>query len=110
MGLCVAGFISDIAGALNLHKIQVMQYIRPEIIGFLLGSMIAALVFKEWQPRGGASPLVRFLLGFFVIIGALVFLGCPIRMLLRLAGGDLNGLPALGDLLGGVFRSIHTTS
>ncbi|MCK9276025.1 MAG: YedE family putative selenium transporter [Syntrophales bacterium] len=107
MGLCVAGFISDTAGALNLHHISAMQYIRPEIIGFTLGSMGAAVLFREWKPQGGASPLIRFLLGFFVMIGALVFLGCPVRMLLRLAGGDLNGIPALAGLLAGVFTGVH---
>jgi hypothetical protein len=40
------------------------------------------------------------------MIGALVFLGCPIRMLLRLAGGDLNGIPALAGLIFGVLVGI----
>lgn len=102
MGLCVAGFISDTAGAIQLHHVPMMQYIRPEIIGFMLGSLVAAMVFKEWRPRGGASPFIRFMLGFFIMIGALTFLGCPIRMLLRIAGGDLNGITALAGLVTGV--------
>ena len=47
------------------------------------------------------------MLGFFVMIGCLMFLGCPFRMILRLAGGDLNALlGGLGFVLGilaGVF-------
>jgi hypothetical protein len=42
MGICVACFERDIAGALGLHRANVVQYISPEIIGFVLGSLAAA--------------------------------------------------------------------
>ena len=106
MGICAACFIRDIAGALGLHSTATVQYIRPEIIGFVLGAFITAFSFREYRARGGSSPVVRFLLGAFVMVGALVFMGCPIRMLLRLAGGDLNGLPALAGLIVGVLVAI----
>ncbi|MFN3535784.1 MAG: YedE-related selenium metabolism membrane protein, partial [Desulfatiglandales bacterium] len=77
MGICVACMERDIAGALNLHRAAVVQYMRPEIIGFVLGSLIAAYLFKEFRPRAGSAPVVRFFLGVFAMIGALVFLGCP---------------------------------
>ena len=85
-----------------------MQYIRPEILGLVLGSFLMALLRKEFSPRGGSSPLTRFVLGFFVMIGCLMFLGCPFRMILRMAGGDLNALFGLlgfvcGILVGVVF-------
>ncbi|MFC1866317.1 YedE family putative selenium transporter [Chloroflexota bacterium] len=102
MGACVACFVRDITGALNLHQAGVVQYIRPEIIGFGLGAMISALAFREWRPRGGSSPLIRFFLGAFAMIGALVFLGCTVRLLLRLGGGDLNAVTGLAGLLFGV--------
>ena len=86
MGICVACFERDIAGALGLHRAAVVQYIRPEIIGFVLGSLIAALLFREFKARGGSAPIVRYVLGVFAMIGALAFLGCPWRALLRLAG------------------------
>jgi hypothetical protein len=35
---------------------------------------------------------VRFILGMIAMIGALVFLGCPWRAMLRLAGGDGNAI------------------
>lgn len=44
MGICVACFERDIAGALGLHRAAVVRYIRPEIIGFVLGSMSAAFI------------------------------------------------------------------
>lgn len=102
MGVCVACFERDIAGALGLHRAGAVQYIRPEIIGFVLGSLIAALLFREFRPRAGSAPIVRFLLGTFAMIGALAFLGCPWRALLRLAGGDLNAIVGLAGLAVGV--------
>lgn len=107
MGICAACFLRDIAGALHLHQNSLVQYIRPEISGFVLGAFATSLAFGEWRPRGGSSPIIRFFLGVFVMIGVLVFLGCPIRMILRIAGGDLNGVVALvgmvTGILGGVF-------
>ena len=102
MGICVACFTRDTAGALGLHRAAVVQAIRPEIIGFVLGSMVAALLFREFRPRGGSAPIARFMLGIFAMIGALVFLGCPWRALLRLAGGDGNAIVGLLGLLLGV--------
>ncbi|MCA1906059.1 MAG: YedE-related selenium metabolism membrane protein [Desulfarculus sp.] len=103
MGICVACMERDIAGALGLHRAEVVQYMRPEIIGFVLGSLGAAYLFKEFRSRAGSAPIVRFVLGAFAMIGALVFLGCPWRALLRLAGGDGNALFGLAGLAVGVW-------
>ena len=102
MGICVACFNRDIAGALGLHNASVVQYIRPEIIGLVLGALIAALIFREFKPRTGSSPFVRFLLGMFAMFGALVFLGCPWRAYLRLAGGDWNAILGIIGLVVGI--------
>jgi YedE family putative selenium metabolism protein len=96
----------DIAGALGLHRAALVQYIRPEIIGCVLGAVIAALIFKEFRPRGGSSPILRFFLGFFAMVGALVFLGCPWRALLRLAGGDGNAILGLAGLAAGIWVGV----
>jgi YedE family putative selenium metabolism protein len=106
MGICVACFERDIAGALGFHRAAVVQYIRPEIIGFVLGGFIISLFVGEHRPRGGSSPLIRFFLGIFAMIGALVFLGCPWRALLRLAGGDLNAILGLAGLATGIFGGV----
>ena len=45
MGICVACFERDIAGGVGLHRAAVVQYIRPEIIGFVLGAMAGGLCF-----------------------------------------------------------------
>ena len=55
MGICVACFERDMAGALGLHRAEVVQYLRPEIIGFVLGSLGAALMTGEFRPRPGSS-------------------------------------------------------
>ena len=102
MGFCIACFVRDTAGALKLHTAGVVQYVRPEIIGIVLGSFILSLLRGEFKPRGGSSPFTRFILGFFVMVGALCFLGCPLRMVLRLAGGDLNALTALVGFAAGI--------
>jgi uncharacterized protein len=102
MGICVACFERDIAGALGLHRAGVVQYLRPEIPGFVLGSFVAALLFGEFKSRTGSAPIARFFLGIFAMIGALAFLGCPWRALLRLAGGDLNAIVGLLGLTAGI--------
>ncbi len=95
MGICVACFERDIAGALGLHRAAVVQYLRPEIPGFVLGALVAAYLFGEFKARAGSAPIVRFVLGMFAMIGSLAFLGCPWRALLRLTGGDLNAIVGL---------------
>jgi len=106
MGVCVACFERDIAGALGLHRAGVVQYLRPEIIGFVLGAFFISIFTKEYRPRAGSSTLVRFFLGVFAMIGALVFLGCPWRALLRLAGGDLNAIVGLLGLVVGISAGV----
>ena len=106
MGYCIACFLRDTAGGLKLHSAAVVQYVRPEIIGLVLGSFIMALLKKEWAPKGGSAPFTRFILGFFVMIGCLAFLGCPFRMTLRLAGGDLNALVGLAGFVAGILAGV----
>lgn len=107
MGVCVACFLRDIGGALGLHRAAVVQNIRLEIPGFILGSFLAALAFKEFRPRGGSSPILRFFMGAMVSIATLVFLGCPLRMILRLAAGDLNALVGLLGFTSGIAVGIY---
>ncbi|MDR2094636.1 MAG: YedE-related selenium metabolism membrane protein [Treponema sp.] len=102
MGICAACFIRDTAGALGLDNAAVVQYIRPEIAGFICGALILSIVKREWKGQGGSAPLARFLIAFFVMIGALVFLGCPLRLMLRLGGGDLNALIGLAGFASGI--------
>ena len=102
MGFCIACFIRDTAGALKLHSAKGVMYLRPEIIGIILGSFLLSLGKKEFSPRGGSSPMTRLVLGFFAMVGCLMFLGCPFRMILRIAGGDLNALLGLVGFAAGI--------
>lgn len=101
MAICAACFIRDTVGSLGLHTAEKLQYMRPEIVGFILGSFILAVATKEFRATIGSKPIIRFIIGFIMMIGCLVFLGCPLRMVIRLAAGDLNALVGLvGFLLG----------
>ncbi|MGI6728468.1 MAG: YedE family putative selenium transporter [Anaerovoracaceae bacterium] len=106
MGFCIACFIRDTAGGLKLHNAPPVQYIRPEIIGLVLGSFVVALTGKEFSPRAGSAPATRFVLGFFVMVGALMFLGCPLRMMLRIGGGDMNAVIGLVGFIIGILAGI----
>ena len=50
--------------------------------------------------------MIRFGLGFFAMVGALVFLGCPWRAYLRLAGGDFNAFAGIAGLIAGIAIGI----
>lgn len=106
MGVCIACFLRDIAGALRLHTAPPVQYLRPEILGLVLGAFAAALAAREFRVTGGAGTLIRFVLGILVMIGFLVFLGCPLRTTLRLAAGDLNALVGLLGLVTGIATGV----
>lgn len=106
MGFCIACFIRDTSGAIGLHRAAPVQYIRPEIIGIVLSSFLLAFLNKEFKPRGGSSPMTRFILGFFVMIGGLMFLGCPFRMVVRLAGGDLNAIFGVVGFAAGILCGV----
>ena len=103
MGFCIACFLRDTSGALKLHSAEAVQYVRPEIVGMILGAMIIAMLTKEFKPRGGSSPMTRFVIAIVVMVGALMFLGCPLRMMLRVGGGDLNALIGLVGFIAGIF-------
>ncbi len=115
MGFCIACFLRDIAGALDLQRAGfsaevnsgIVQYIRPEIIGLVLGATAIAFVKKEFRSKGGSSPMLRFVIAVFVMIGALVFLGCPLRMVIRIGGGDGNALVGLVGFVLGILIGIQ---
>ena len=106
MGFCIACFLRDIAGGVGMHRAEVVQYMRPEIIGLVLGALVMSLIGKEFAPKGGSAPLTRFAQGFAVMVGALMFLGCPLRMMIRIGGGDLNAVVGLIGFVAGILIGI----
>jgi len=102
-GVCVSCFMENIAGSLGLHENARMQYIRPEIPGFVLGSFIVSYFAGQFRASAGSSTLLRFFVGILLIVGCSVFIGCPIKMLLRISAGDLTALVGLAGLSAGVY-------
>lgn len=101
MGLCGACFLRDVAGSMRLSVEGAPKYFRPEIIGLVLGAFVARR--KHFDARSGSHAASRFLLGMLMAFGALVFLGCPFRMLQRIGGGDVHAMIGLVGLVIGVF-------
>lgn len=102
MAFCIACFIRDTAGAMHFHNAEVVQYVRPEIIGIIFGAFVISLLTKEYRSTAGSSPALRFFLGVIMMVCALVFLGCPLRMILRMAAGDISSYVGLVGFAGGV--------
>ncbi len=102
MGICGACFLRDTAGALGLFSGDGPRIFRPELVGLILGAYLLRLAQGRIEGRAGAHSAARFFLGLWMGIGALVFLGCPFRMLQRLGGGDLNALVGLTGFILGV--------
>lgn len=102
-GICVSCFMENVAGALGFHDNPRLQYLRPELIGFVLGSAISALAFREFRSRGGSAPLPRLVAGIFLMVGCGVFIGCPIKLFLRFTAGDLTAVAGIFGLVGGVW-------
>jgi YedE family putative selenium metabolism protein len=109
-GICVSCFVENTAGAIGLHDNTRMQYIRPELIGFIFGAIASAVLLGEFRSKGGSAPLPRFLSGVFLIIGCAVFIGCPIKLFLRLTAGDLTTIVGLAGLVAGVWIGIRSLS
>lgn len=101
MGLCGACFLRDAAGALHLHRGPALA--RPEVPGLVLGALGWSLLQRRHIGRSGSFAVARLLLCVAMAIGALVFLGCPFRLLQRLAGGDANAWLALPGFVLGVW-------
>ena len=56
LGFCIACFLRDISGAVGLHSAAKVQYVRPEIIGLVLGAFIMSVASKEFKARAGSPP------------------------------------------------------
>ncbi len=100
MAICVACFIRDTAGALCTYSGSGAVF-PPGGRRLCLRLVPAGAADQEYKSTAGSSPMVRFILGAAMMIGALVFLGCPLRMVLRMAAGDLNAWVALIGFAGG---------
>ena len=102
MAFCIACFIRDTAGAMHFHSAEVVQYVRPEVIGIIVGAFVISLLTREYRSTAGSSPALRFFLGVIMMVCALVFLGCPLRMVLRMSAGDISSYVGLVGFVAGI--------
>lgn len=105
-GFCMAchardlinSIINPIAGT-NLGIAPIVTSIPTlTIIGVLLGSFVAAIIYKEFKvtkAKFNVSYLKMFILGILVMNFALILSACPIRTSLRVAHGDIIALVGL---------------
>ncbi|MFR6395121.1 MAG: hypothetical protein ACLUNQ_08620 [Oscillospiraceae bacterium] len=56
MGFCIACFLRDITGAVGMHGAAKVQYVRPEIIGLVLGAFIMSVASKGVPGQGRLLP------------------------------------------------------
>ena len=117
-GFCMACHARDIINSIlnpiagtNLGIAPIVTSIPTlTIIGVLLGSFVAAIIFKEFRiSKGGSSIsyLKMFILGLLVMNFALILSACPIRTSLRVAHGDviaMVGLLCIG--IGAIFATV----
>lgn len=107
MAFCIACFIRDTAGAMKFHNAEVVQYFRPEIVGIIIGSFLISIFTKEYRSTAGSSPVIRFFLGVIMMVCALVFLGCPLRMILRMSAGDISAYVGLVGFVAGIATGAY---
>lgn len=105
-GICVSCFLENLVGSLGLHNDSRMWYARPELLGFFLGSFLAALGRREFRPRTGGTGFAGLGLGVLMIVGSAVFIGCPIKAYLRFAGGDFTAWAGIAGLVVGVWGGL----
>jgi len=105
-GLCISCFLEGTVGSLGMHTNIRMMYIRPEIIGIILGAFGMAVSSRGFIVTGGSSPVVRFVLGALMMVGSAMFMGCPIKLMYRFSAGDLTAVAGVVGLIAGVWVGV----
>lgn len=103
VGICMSCYLTNFAGSLGLHNNIHLQFPRPELIGILIGAYVFSLIRKQHHPRPTGEFMIRFILGFMLMVGCSVFVGCPLRAMFRLGFGDLSVLIGVAGLISGVW-------
>jgi YedE family putative selenium metabolism protein len=102
MGICGACFLRDVAGALGLIHGDGSKIFRPEVAGVMFGALAWVGARGKYAARSGSHAVTRFGFGVLMAFAALVFLGCPFRLLQRVGGGDGNAWIGLIGFIAGV--------
>jgi len=106
----VSCFLRDISASLGFCHIQGIHYPQPVTWGLIIGSFFATALFKEiktgFNKKNVYNPMLMFILGIIMMIGALLFMACPMGMIYRIARGDLNALLAVPGYILGIFIGV----
>lgn len=75
------------------------------VVGIFLGSRYAAIAHGEHRERWTISRYTAFVCGLGVMLLGLIIMGCPARLLLRAAYGDMIGAAGEVAVLAGVVAA-----
>ncbi|MDK2929106.1 MAG: hypothetical protein PWP73_698 [Methanococcus sp.] len=110
-GLCVAchtrdlvnWIVNSVAGT-TLGMAPVSKFFPVlTVVGLFIGALIGAIIHKDFKIRKTHNLVTGLIIGFLVMNFALLMGGCPIRMGLRTAYGDLFGLIGILGIVAGVI-------
>lgn len=114
-GLCVACHARDLVNwlvnagtGLNL-SVAGVSVVAPvlTVIGLVLGAFIGSKQNREFRLKKTKNPLTMFILGFLVMISALILGACPLRTILRIAYGDIIAIIGFVCIVVGVLVSVQ---
>ncbi len=116
-GICIAchtrdmlGWIVNTFSATGLIDVTQIGYSTPllTVLGVLLGAHFSAIRHNEFvskKTREGGN-IRMFILGSLVMTSALIIAACPIRLLLRIAYGDILAIFGVICMIVGVVVGI----
>lgn len=99
-GICLAchgrDMFAQIGRALFEQPFEMSEIARKgpivTVVGILLGAFLAARAGKEFRFQWVENKWLSLLTGVVVAILALIISGCPMRLLIRTAYGEINAL------------------
>ncbi|MDD3792057.1 MAG: YeeE/YedE thiosulfate transporter family protein [Candidatus Bathyarchaeota archaeon] len=114
-GLCVAchardliNWLVNVGTGLNLSVAGVSVVVPVlTVIGIVLGAFIGSKQTREFRFKTTKNPLTMFILGFLVMISALILGACPLRTILRIAYGDIIAIIGFVCIVVGVLVSVQ---
>jgi hypothetical protein len=109
-GICVACHARDVVNWTTNHllgtnwEVAPVSVITPVLttIGLLVGASLAARRNREYRPVALGQHWRSLVLGALAITGALIAAGCPTRLVLLSAYGDILGLIAVVSVAIGI--------
>lgn len=114
-GVCIACHSRDMLGwifnnllSINLVDVTTAGLFAPILtpLGILIGAHLAARKNNIFSMPGQRGHARMFLLGFLVMVFALLLAGCPLRLLLRIAYGDMLSVFGLIWMVAGIAFGI----